>query len=69
MEGAMGVWHIDSYHKLDRYGMVAHGAVDGKTRYLVYLIFADNNRAMTSLQCFMSGVKNMNVIPSHVRGA
>ena len=38
------VWHIDSNHKLIRWRMVIHGAVDGYSRNILYLKCANNNK-------------------------
>jgi hypothetical protein len=46
------LWHIDGTHKLIHYGFVIHTCIDGKSRYLVYIACADNNRADTVKELF-----------------
>ena len=41
------IWHIDFHHKLIRWRMVIHGAIDGYSRKIFYLKCANNNRAST----------------------
>ena len=48
--GPNSVWHIDRYHKLIKWGIVVHGAVDG---YSMYLKVASNNKAITVLKWFL----------------
>lgn len=35
--GPNAVWHIDSYDKLKRYGICINGAIDGFSRYIIWL--------------------------------
>ena len=46
------VWHIDSKHKLIRWRMVIHGAVDGYSRKILYLKCANDNKASTVVLYF-----------------
>lgn len=46
------IWHIDSHHKLIRWRMVIHGAIDGYSRKILYLKCANNNRASTVVSFF-----------------
>ena len=39
------LWHCDGYHKLIRWNMVIHGAIDGYSRLIMYLKVSSNNRA------------------------
>ena len=48
------VWHMDSHHKLIRWRIVIHGAVDGFSRKVLYLTCANNNRASTVVSLFSS---------------
>ncbi|XP_013888677.1 uncharacterized protein LOC106536054 [Austrofundulus limnaeus] len=61
------VWHVDTNHKLNPWGFVFHGAVDGFSRCITYLRCCTDNRASTSLQLFQSAVEQYG-LPHHVRG-
>jgi len=61
------LWHMDGNHKLIRWGIVIHGCIDGCTRYIIYLVARDNNRAETVLDAFVEGVAR-NQLPLRVRG-
>ena len=50
------VWHIDSHHKLIRWRMVIHGAIDGFSRKILYLTCANNNEATSVVSYFSSAV-------------
>ena len=43
------LWHVDGYHKLIRWKMVIHGAIDGYSCVVTYLKVATNNKAETAL--------------------
>ena len=60
------IWHMDSHHKLIRWRLVIHGAVDGFSRTIIYVKCADNNRCTTVLQYFREGVSNFG-LPENVR--
>ena len=59
------IWHIDDHHKLIRWRFVIHGAIDGFSRTIIYLSCAENNRALTVLNCFREGVSRYG-LPDHV---
>ncbi len=56
VESPNSVWHIDGHHKLIRWRFVVHAAIDGFSRVIPYITCADNNRAMTVIEAFYSGV-------------
>ena len=60
------LWHIDSYMKLIRWGMVVHGGIDGFSRMVVYLHCSLNNRAETVLEHFQRSTAQYGT-PSRVR--
>lgn len=60
------LWHIDGYHKLIKWKIVIHGAIDGFSRLLTYLKVVNNNRADTVLSAFTQAVEEYG-LPSRVR--
>ena len=66
VKGPNSLWHIDGNHKLIRWRIVIHGAVDGYSRIPVYLGASDNNRALTVMELFLRGVEVYG-LPSRVR--
>ena len=60
------LWHVDSHHKLIRWKIVIHGAIDGYSRVVPYLKVAGNNRSDTALSGFLLGVDRYG-LPSRVR--
>ena len=60
------LWHIDTHHKLIRWRLITIAAVDGFSRTIIYIMCADNNKASTVLQCFVSGVSKFG-LPERVR--
>ena len=60
------LWHIDGLHRLIRWRIIIHGAVDGFSRLPVYLGASSNNRAETVLQHFLKAVQ-LYGLPSRVR--
>ena len=57
---------IDGNHKLIRWKMVIHGAIDGYSRTIVYLKCSNNNQASTVLECFRTAVQEF-MLPSRIR--
>ena len=60
------MWHLDGNHKMIRWRLVIHGAVDGYSRVITYLRCSSNNLSETVLGCFLKAVSNFG-IPSRVR--
>ncbi len=56
----------DSHHKLIRWRLVTHGAIDGYSRLILYTHCTSNNRADTVLQLFLVAVDSFG-LPSRVR--
>ena len=50
--GPNALWHLDGNHKMIRWGLVIHGAIDGFSRVITYLHCASKNWAKTVLNCF-----------------
>jgi len=64
--GPHHLWHIDGNHKLDLYGIVIFGGIDGYSRTITFLRAASNNRATTLLPIFQDAIHEFQV-PSRVR--
>lgn len=47
------LWHLDGNHKLIKWRMVIHGAIDGFTRMITFMNLSTNNRATTVHEGFM----------------
>jgi len=47
------LWHADGNHKLIRYRLVVHAAIDGFSRVVTYINCAADNTAETVLECFI----------------
>ncbi|CAJ0881728.1 8202_t:CDS:2 [Entrophospora sp. SA101] len=67
VSGPNALWHIDGHHKLIRWKIVIHGAIDGYTHLITYLHCSNNNYSSTVLQYFLKAVQ-VHGIPSRVRG-
>lgn len=52
------VWHIDGNHKLIRWRIVLHHAIDGFSRLVVFGRFSSNNRATTVFSLFQEAMRN-----------
>ena len=63
VESPNALWHVDSHHKLIRWRIVTHGAVDGYSHVIPYLKVAGSE---TSLSGFLLGVDRYG-LPSRVR--
>lgn len=66
VEHPNALWHLDSHHKLIRWRLVTHAAIDGFSRTVVYIKCCDNNKSSTVLQCFLLGVENFG-LPQRIR--
>ena len=55
----------DGHHKLVRWGMVTHGAIDGYSRLVVFLRCSNNNTAETVYNLFLSAVQRFG-LPSRM---
>ena len=65
--GCHYLWHLDGCHKLIKFGFVVHTCIDGFSRYLIYSVCRDNNRANTVLNAFKEGSMDVGVLPSKIR--
>uniref|UniRef100_A0A667Y9I1 Integrase catalytic domain-containing protein n=1 Tax=Myripristis murdjan TaxID=586833 RepID=A0A667Y9I1_9TELE len=60
------IWHIDGNHKLIRWKIVVHGAMDGYSRMLAFLQCSNNNRAETVMDLFNAAINEFGR-PLHIR--
>ena len=60
------IWHVDGNHKLIKWKLVVHGAMDGYSRMLMFLQCSNNNRALTVMQLFSTAITQFGR-PLHVR--
>lgn len=60
------LWHMDGQHKLINWKFVIHGAVDGKSRLIVFMHASDNNRSETVTSSFLAATQRWGW-PSRVR--
>ena len=49
--------HLDGHHKLIRWRIVIHGAIDGFSRAVVFLKASTNNNATTVLELFLKATE------------
>ena len=61
------LWHIDTNHKLIRWKLIIHAAIDGFSRNIIYLECFNNNKAHTVLNLFMHAVYSCGIPPRKVR--
>lgn len=66
VDGPNALWHLDGHHKLIRWKLVIHGAIDGYSRTITYLKCADNNRASTVLSEFVEAA-HIHGLPERIR--
>ncbi|KAF1392278.1 hypothetical protein PFLUV_G00051130 [Perca fluviatilis] len=57
VKGPQSLVHVDTNHKLIRYGIVIFAGIDGYSRKIMYLGASNNNKASTALGFFMSSVE------------
>ncbi len=60
------IWHVDGNHKLIRWKLVVHGAIDGYSRMLMFLNCSNHNRAETVKDLFTAAVGQFGR-PLHIR--
>jgi hypothetical protein len=67
VHGPNALWHMDGNMKLKEYGFVLHASIDGYSRRIIYLQVNTNNRAVTVLEAFLSGIRTVNTRPERIR--
>ena len=66
VEAPNSVWHVDGNHKLIRWKLVVHGAIDGYSRMIPFLYCSMNNRAETVYRLFQNAISIFG-LPKRVR--
>jgi hypothetical protein len=62
------LWHIDGYDKLKPYGICISGAIDGFSRYVVWMhAHSTNNDPSLIASYFMTEIKARKACPSRIR--
>ncbi|KAH3851122.1 hypothetical protein DPMN_093603 [Dreissena polymorpha] len=51
------IWHVDTNHKLIRWGFIIFGGIDGFSRLVTALRCLDNNRSYSLLQVFVEATR------------
>ncbi len=59
--GPNALWHQDGNHKLIRWKLIVHGAIDGFSRLITFLWCSSNNLSSTVLSCFVKAVQESRV--------
>ena len=65
-QGSVLHFFSDSHHKLIRWRIVTHGAIDGYSRLITYLRCSSNNKASTVYELFLVAVQKYH-LPSRMR--
>ena len=61
-------WHVDSYDKLKPYGICINGAIDGFSRFIVWLkAYSTNSNPRIIASYYMESVKCKQGCPSRIR--
>ena len=62
------VWHIDGYDKLKPYGISVHGAVDGYSRKILWLVADSTNKdPKVVASYFVNSLRDLNLVPRKIR--
>ncbi|XP_039856886.1 uncharacterized protein LOC120714622 isoform X2 [Simochromis diagramma] len=67
VKGPLSLVHVDTNHKLIRYGIVIFAGIDGYSRKIMHLGAGNNNKASTASGFFMSSVEQFG-FPLRARG-
>ena len=67
-DGPDFMWHIDGYDKLKPYGICIHGAIDGFSRYIIWLeAYTTNNDPAVVSSYYVKSVLNRLACPRRIR--
>jgi hypothetical protein len=64
--GVMDVLHIDFHDKLKHWGIYIHGAIDGHTRYCVWLFVTTSHKSFVVYEIFKAAVEEYG-LPNRIR--
>ncbi|KAK4691703.1 hypothetical protein P7C70_g9289, partial [Phenoliferia sp. Uapishka_3] len=66
VRGPNALWHMDANMKLEFWGFVIHGCIDGHSRLITYLSVTNNKRSATIVKLFEESISRLGT-PSRVR--
>ena len=61
VESPNALWYIDGNHKMIRWWLVVHTAIDGYSRLIPYVYCADNNKSDTVLGLFQNACQSYGI--------
>ena len=67
-EGPNHVWHMDGYLKLAPFGIEIYAAIDGFSRYMIWIYVGISTRTAVSVYCqYIEAVRSLGYLPKVLR--